>query len=137
MTSQRYFTGNGISTEGNLYDHVLGAVKSGRKSPLPFSIDKRKPYTRKEMASLDLYHDQGKLVVNINDNAGKGSYPAHEKYGYYMGKLYGLDMRDRNAIAAHMMESQSDKPLVSALQSHTRLAGASPEEASLAKVPKK
>lgn len=137
VTPQRYFTGKDVSREGNLYDHALGVVESGKKSPLPFSKDKKNPYTRKEMALLDLYHDQGKLVTYINDNVKKSTFPKHDKYGYYMGKLYGLSLRDRNAINAHMMRGQSKNPLISALQSHDRLTGASPKEAPLAKVSKK
>lgn len=124
VTGQRYFLDGKVLRDGNLYDHSLGTVQSGLSMPLPKVTGR--PITRKEMALLDLYHDQGKLITYINDNVAKHKFPMHDEYGYYMGNFYGIDQRGKNAIRGHM--GDKGKGINSALQSHDRLTGATAEQ---------
>ena len=137
VTGQRYFKDGIVMRDGNLYDHALGTVKSSLASELPLVAGR--PVTRKEMSLLSLYHDQGKMIPNIMDNVAKHKFPMHGEYGYYMGKLYGLDMRARNAVRNHMLPTADvAHPYTHALQAFDRATGATMKEATnFVKTPQK
>lgn len=129
VTGQRYFADGIVKRDGTLYDHALGTVKSSLASELPHSAGR--PVTQKDMSLLALFHDQGKMVPNIMDNVAKHKFPMHGEYGYYMGKLYGLDMRARNAVRNHMLPvADTAHPYTHALQAFDRATGATMTEAS-------
>lgn len=130
VTGQRFFTKGRVLRTGNLYDHALGVAESAKLTPLPYS--KTKSITQQKMVLADLYHDQGKLIPYIMDNVNKHKFPMHDEYGYYMGKIYGLDMKGRNAVRGHMSSSSKKvrfkNPFAAAMQAHDRLTGATSEE---------
>lgn len=129
VVGQRYFKDGVVMRDGTLYDHALGTVKSSLASDLP--LVSGRPVTRKEMSLLSLYHDQGKMIPNIMDNVAKHKFPMHGEYGYYMGKLYGLDMRARNAVRNHMLPTADiAHPYTHALQAFDRATGATMKEAA-------
>lgn len=129
VTGQRYFVDGIVKRDGTLYDHALGTVKSSLASELPYSTSR--PITRKDMSLLALFHDQGKMIPNIMDDVAKHKFPMHGEYGYYMGKLYGLDMRARNAVRNHMLPiADTAHPYTHAIQAFDRATGATMTEAA-------